>query len=553
MKRESILDEGNLAHRHAKLKGVGYTTEQIQKPLIGVLNCWGEINPAAIHMDRLTQMVKAGIESAGGTPMEFAISSLCPGMGIGGRGSSYSLAYRDIVADFVEIIAEENFFDGIVFTTVCDDVIPAHLMAAARLNLPSIMLLGGYMLPKVYKGKTCYSQQVTERYAQMQKGLLGKNEFEKFVDVACGNCGACPIMGTGHTMGAIAETLGMTLPGNSTVCGADSILGRLAYQTGVQAVDLWRRKVKPGDILTEKSFENAIRVFLALGGSTNALIHLPAIAAELEIEIPFSRVDSLSRETPFLCNVKPSGRYTMKEFDEAGGLPALLNELAPLLHSEMMTVTGKSLGENVRGSEIFDPEVIFPLSAPIAREGGIAILRGSLAPNGAVVKISGLNQEDMAKRGPARVYNSEKEACEALLNSKIGPGDMVIIRYLGPKGYPGMRIAAYFLWLLAGMKLDKTVTVITDGRFSGTNLGGAVGHVSPEAADGGPIALVRDGDIIEIDIPKREAELCVSEDELKKRSASWEPMQAKFNKGLLARVSKTMLPIEKGAVLQRKF
>jgi len=553
MKKENILDEGNLAHRHAKLKGVGYTTEQIRRPLIGVLNSWGEINPAAGHMDRLTKMAKAGIESAGGTPMEFAISSLCPGMGIGGRGNSYSLAYRDIVADFVEIIAEENFFDGMVFTSICDDVVPAHLMAAARLNIPSIMLLGGYMLPKMFKGKVCYSQQVGERYAEMQRGVLSKGDFEKFVDTACGSWGACPIMGTAHTMGAIAETLGMTLPGNSTVCGADPLLGRLAYQTGVQIMHLIKREIKPTDILTGKSFENAIRVFLALGGSTNALIHIPAIAAELEMETPLSLVDSLSRRTPFLCNVKPSGKFTMKEFDDAGGLPALLKELTPLLHSQVMTVTGKTLGENVQDSEVFNREVIFPLSTPIAKEGGVAILQGSLAPNGAVVKTSGLLKEDLIKKGPAKVFDSEKEACEALLNSKIGRGDMVVIRYLGPRGYPGMRTAAYFLWLLAGMKLDKTVTVITDGRFSGTNLGGAIGHVSPEASEGGPIALVRDGDIIEVNIPERKTELAVSAEEVKKRLNSWEPPKSKFNKGLLARISKTMLSIEKGAILQRNF
>lgn len=360
-------------------------------------------------------------------------------------------------------------------------------------------------------------------------------------------------MGTAHTMGAIAETLGMTLPGNATVGGADPLLGRLAYQTGVQVMQLMKAGIKPTDILTRNSFENAIRVFLALGGSTNALIHIPAIAAELEMEIHLSLIDSLSRETPFLLNVKPSGKYMMKEFDEAGGLPALLHELSPLLHSEALTVTGKTLGENVHGSEVFNREVIFSLSAPIAREGGVAILKGSLAPQGAVVKISGLQQEDLIKKGPAKVFDSEKEACEKLLKKKIKPGDVVVMRYLGPKGYPGMRTAAYFLWVLAGMKLDKTVTVITDGRFSGTNLGGAIGHVSPEAAAGGPIALVQDGDLIEINIPERKAELAVTEEEMKRRAQSWKPPRPKFHKGLLARISQTMLPIERGAILQRKF
>jgi len=360
-------------------------------------------------------------------------------------------------------------------------------------------------------------------------------------------------MGTGNTMAAMAETLGMTLPGNSTVSGSDPVTGRLAYQAGVQVMALIRKGIKPSDILTRESFENAIRVFLALGGSTNVLIHIPAITAELEMEVPLSFIDSLSRETPFLCNVKPSGKYTMKEFDEAGGLPALLKELMPLLHSKAITVTGETLEQNVMDAEVFDREVIFPLSAPIAREGGIAILRGSLAPKGAVVKISGLADEELRKKGPARVFDSEKEACEDLLQGKIEPGDMVIIRYVGPRGDPGMRITARFLWFLQGMKMDTTVTVITDGRFSGTNRGGAIGHLSPEAEEGGPIAIVQDGDMIEIDIKDRRIELALSEGEIKKRLNLWNPHPSRFKKGLLARISRTMLPAENGAILKKIF
>jgi dihydroxy-acid dehydratase len=554
MKRERELEAYSLPFRHALMKGVGFTKRQLRKPLIGVLNSWGEINPAAGHLDRLTKMVKAGIESAGGTPMEFAISSLCGGMAGGGRGSSYSLAYRDVVADLVELFVEENFFDGIVFTSVCDDVVPAHLMAAARLNLPAILLLGGYMETKTYKGKARYVQQVGSGYGEVQKGSMSQEEFDDLAEMSCGNWGACPIMGTGNTMGAIAETLGMTLPGNATVSGADPLIGRLAYQAGEQIISLIKEGIKPTDILSMRSFENAIRVFLALGGSTNALIHLPAIAAEREIEIPLSLFDSLSRETPFLCNVKPSGKYLMKEFDEAGGLPALLKELSPLLHCETRTVTEKTLGENVKDSEVFNRNVIFPLSAPIDEEGGVAILRGSLAPEGAVVKVSGLSKEELTKKGPARVFESEGEACEHLLKGEIHPGDMVILRYVGPKGDPGMRISgARFLWLLSGMNLDTSVTLISDGRFSGTNKGGAVGHISPEAMTGGPIAVVQNGDRIEMDIRERRLDLVVPEEEIKRRLKSWRPPQRTFKKGLLARISKTMLPIEKGAILQRDF
>jgi dihydroxy-acid dehydratase len=347
--------------------------------------------------------------------------------------------------------------------------------------------------------------------------------------------------------------LGMTLPGNSTVSGSDPIIGRLAYQSGVQVMDLVKRGIKPSDILTKKSFENAIRVFLALGGSTNALIHIPAIASELDMEIPLSLFDSLSRETPFLCNVKPSGKYLMREFDEAGGLPALLKELSPLLHTETITANGKPLGDNIESAKVFDRDVIFPLSAPIAKEGGAAILKGNLAPNGAVVKISGLPEEGLKKRGSARVFNSEIEACQTLLKGEIKPKDMVVIRYAGPRGDPGMRVLARFLWLLSGMNLDSSVTVISDGRFSGANKGGAVGHVSPEAAEGGPLAIVRDGDIIEIDITERRLELVLTEEEIKKRFSAWTPPRSEFKKGLLARISKTILPVEKGAILRRNF
>jgi len=553
-KDQVALDEWSLPFRHSLLRGVGYTKEQIRRPLVGVLNSWGEINPGATHLDRLTKMVKAGIESAGGTPMEFAMSSLCGGMAGGGRGSSYALAYRDIVADYVELVAEVNCFDGIVFVTVCDDVVPAHLMAAARLNLPSIVVVGGYMSPKVYKGKVTYVQQVGTGYGKLKKGAMAKEEFEDLEENACGNQGACPIMGTGNTMAAIAEALGMTLPGNSTASGADPIIERLAYQSGVQVMSLLRGGIRPTNILTMKSFENAVRVFLAVGGSTNAVIHIPAIAAELDMEIPLSLFDSLSKTTPFIGNVNPSGKYLLKELDEAGGLPAVIRELSPLLHVEAMTVTGKTLGENVKTAEVYNRDVIFSLSSPLAKEGGVAILKGTLAPDGAVIKISGLSEKDMKKKGPAKVFDSERQAGEALLKGEVKAGDMVVLRYLGPKGDPGMRIAgARFLWLLAGMNLEKEITLISDGRFSGTNKGGAVGHVSPEARVGGPIALVRNGDLIELNIPERRVDLLVTEEELKWRRQSWRAPEPKFKKGLLARIETTMQSIEKGGTLQSKF
>ena len=553
MKRESIINPWSIPHRHAFLKGVGFTADQIERPLVGVLNSWGDINPAAGNLDRLTKRVKAGIESAGGTPSEFSISSLCVGMAGGSRGASYCLPYRDVVADFVEIVAENNLFDGIVFTSVCDDVVPAHLMAAARLNIPSIILVGGYMPPKMHKGKALHAVKVGTAYGELQRGAISKEEFREIEEFSCGNAGACPSMGTGNTMAAIAETLGMTLPGNSTVSGSDPLITRLAYQTGAQIMSLITEGTRPADMLTLKSFENAIRVLMALGGSTNALIHLPAIASELEMELPLSLFDALSRQTPFLCNVVPSGKYTMKEFDEAGGLPALLKELSPLLHHDTVTVTGKPLVENVKDAEVLNREVIWPLSAPIQPEGGVAILGGNLAPRGAVVKVSGVNSERLIRKGPAKVFDSEKEAVDHLLKGGIKPGDMVIIRYVGPRGDPGMRITARVLWFLAGMNLDTDVTVITDGRFSGTNRGGAIGHVSPEAAEGGPIAIVQNGDVIEVNLPERKVNLLVPHEEIERRMRSWKAPASQFKKGLLARMSKTMLPVESGAILKRNF
>jgi dihydroxy-acid dehydratase len=552
-KKEDILDPWSLPFRQTLMKGAGFTDSQLKKPLIGVLNSWGEINPAAGHMGRLASKVKMGISSAGGTPIEFAVSSLCGGIAGGSRGSSYSLAYRDVIADYVELIAEVNLLDGLVFTSICDDVVPAHLMAAARLNIPSILLLGGFMMPKRHKGNVYHAISAGTGYGQLEKGILSQSEFNKLVDIACGNSGACPVMGTGNTMGVVAETLGMTLPGNATTAGSDPLIDRFAYETGRQVMELIRRKIRPRDILSSKSFENAIRVFLAVGGSTNALIHLPAIAYELDMMLPLSQFDSLSRQTPFLCNIKPSGEYTMQEFAEAGGLPALLKELDSLLNHDVVTVTGKSLTENIKQSEVFDRKVIYPLTAPLSKEGGIAILFGSLAPQGAAVKVSGIVESQIKKEGPAKVFDSEKDACEKLLAGEIKPGDMVVIRYVGPKGDPGMRITARFLWLLSGMNLDTSVTVISDGRFSGSNKGGAICHVSPEAADGGPIALVHDGDLMALDIPERKVELLVPEDTLRERFKSWQPLPSRFTRGLLSRISKTMLPVEKGAILQRKF
>ncbi|NNG01163.1 MAG: dihydroxy-acid dehydratase [Desulfobacteraceae bacterium] len=553
MKRENIINKWSIPHRHAFMKGTGYSDEQIKKPLIGVLNAWGEINPAAGNLGHLTERIKSGVEASGGTPMEFCISSMCIGMAGGSRGASYGLAYRDIVADYIEIISESNLFDGLIITSVCDDVVPAHLMAAARLNLPTILVLGGYMPPRMHKGKLRYAAQIGSAYGELQKGTISQAEYKELEDIVCGNSGACPIMGTANTMGAIAETLGMTLPGNSTMSGVDPSIGRLAYDAGSQIVHLVDEGIRSADLMTEESFKNAIRVFLALGGSTNALIHLPAVAYEIGLPLPLTLFDSLSKQTPYLCDIKPCGQYTMKEFDEAGGLPALINEMLPVLNGETLTVTGKTLAENNKNAKVLNPDIIHSLSGPIMKEGGVAILSGTLAPNGAVVKVSGVAKGRLTKKGPAKVFDSEKQACDSLLNNEINPGDIVVIRYVGPKGDPGMRITARFSWILSGMNLSDDIVMITDGRFSGTNEGGAIGHVSPEASVGGPIALVQNGDMIEVNIPNRKVDLLVAEKELERRRSLWRPQKDRYRKGLLSRISGTILPVEDGAVLKRHF
>lgn len=548
-KRETVLPEYSLSLRRSLLKGVGFDNQRINRPLIGVVNSWGENNPAARHIHGLAKAVKEGIESGGATPMEFCISSLCGGMAGGGPGARYALGYRDIAAAFIEIMAEVNYMDALVLLPVCDDVVPAHLMAAARLDLPSILVLGGYMPSLHHEGVDMCAFDVSSKFAEREKGKVSKEEYFYYEDNSCQGFGACPWMGTGNTMGAIAEALGMTLPGNSTTCGIDPKLLRLAYEAGRQVVELLEKDIRPSHIMTGDAFHNAVKVCSAVGGSSNAILHMPAIADETNVDFDIDLFDRYSMEIPQICNVKPTGEYLLKDLDEAGGLPAVMKELCPLLNLETLTATGRTLGENINTAKVLNRKVIYSSSQPFQKASGIGILKGNLAPGGAIVKLSGVPKELQTYRGRARVFNSEVEATNSLLKEEIKSGDVVVIRYLGPRGDPGMRVCARFLWILSGMP-TKRVALITDGRFSGTNKGLGIGHVSPEAAVGGPIALVEDGDMIEIDIPNRKLNVEISKEEMEGRGKSWKVPPPKIEKGYLAMMEKLMQPPEKGATLK---
>ena len=548
-KQDSHLPDYALIERQEMIRGVGYGEEAIERLQIGVVSSWGEVNPAAVNLDRVVKAVKDGVWAAGGTPREFVISSICTSMA---GNDNYHLPHRDLVAGYIETVAKTNLFDGMVFVPVCDDVIPGHLMAAARLNLPSVVVTGGYMQLNRYKGEILDPLDVAPKhYPEFKTGKMEADEFCRIKDRGCPGIGACPVMGTANTMAAMVESLGMSMPGNTATPGADSRLLRLAFKAGQQVVNLHGKGVKPSDVMTLNAFENAIRVLMAIGGSTNGVLHLQAIAAELGLDIEPKTFNALSKETPLICDVAPSGsgRHFLADFDEAGGIPAVMKELLPLLATGEMTVTGAALGENLKFAPAGDSSVIYPLGDPLAKEGGLIFLKGNLAPNGALIKKSAVPAEMIHHKGPARIFPTEEGACEALMANDISTGEIVIVRYVGPKGDPGMRLLQRFLWLLAARDLQDKIAFITDGRFSGTNKGCAVAHITPEAADGGPLAIVKDGDIIEIDIPNEKLNILISNEELQKRLEAWDAPQMKTKKGYLSIYSKMAKSADKGAAL----
>jgi len=519
------------------MKAVGLTDKEIDRPLIAVVNSWNEIVPGHIHLRSIADAVKAGIRMKGGTPIEFHTIGICDGIAMGHVGMRFSLPSRDLIADSIELMVQAHQFDGMVLISSCDKIVPGHLMAAARLNIPSIVVTGGPMLPGFLDGHDVDVIDVFEAVGEYEKGKITLEKLKLLENSACPGAGSCAGCFTANTMACITEALGLSLPGCASAHAVHAKKIRIAKESGMQIMELVERNITPSKILTMKAFENAIRVNVAIGGSTNTVLHVPAIARELDLEIKIDLFDEISRETPHLCDMRPGGPYTMWDLEKAGGIPGVLKQLEPLLNLDVMTVSGKLLRDLIKSYKVLDEEIIRPLNSPVHKEGAIAILKGNLAPNGCVIKQSAVNKDKLFHRGPAKVYNSEAEAINALKNNEVVAGDVVIIRYEGPKGGPGMPEMLAPTAMLVGMGLDKDVSLITDGRFSGGTRGLCIGHVSPEAADGGVIAVVENGDIITIDIPNRKIEVELSEDEIKKRLAKWKPPAPKFKKGYLKKFS----------------
>ena len=551
-KKDSQLPDYAMIERQTLSRGVGYDDEALSRPQIGVVSSWGEVNPASTHLDRVSEAVKAGIWAAGGTPREFVISSICTSMA---GHDNYHLPHRDLVAGYIETVAMTNLFDAMVFVPVCDDVIPAHLMAAARLDLPSVVVTGGYMQLNTFQGQAVDPLGVAPKhFADYKAGRIKEETFDEIKERGCPGFGACPVMGTANTMACLSEALGMSLPYNATTPGADSRLMRLAFQAGRQVVKLLEQDIKPSDIMTMDAFRNAIAVLMAVGGSTNGVLHLQAVAAEFDMDIPLVVFNEISKKTPLTCDIAPSGsgKYLIKDFDEAGGLPAAMKAMQNILISDVITVAAQPLAEILKNAAQPDERVIHPLDNPVSSEGGLIFLQGNLAPGGALVKKSAVPAAMLHHQGPARIFPAEEDACEALDKDQLHDGDVVIVRNVGPKGDPGMLLLQRFLWQLAAKGKSDKIAFMTDGRFSGTNKGCAVAHIAPEAAAGGPLALVQDGDMIEIDIPNERLWLDISEAEMNNRLAAWVPPESKVKKGYLSIYAKMANTAEKGAALNYK-
>ncbi len=549
--RSDLMKKGLERAPHRSLcKAMGYTAEELAQPLIGVANSFNEIIPGHIHLNDIVKAVKAGIRSGGGTPIEFGTIGVCDGIAMHHTGMNYSLASRELIADSIEIMAMAHPFDGLVLVTNCDKITPGMLMAAMRLNIPALLISGGPMLTGRSRGKQTDVITVFEAVGKVRAGKMTEEELKDLEDVACPGSGSCAGMFTANTMNCLTEALGMGLPGNGTIPAVDAGRRRLAKRAGKQIMELVEKNIKPRDIATLSAFRNAIAVDMALGGSTNTVLHLPAIAREAELELDLDLFNELSKKTPNLCSISPSGPDHLEDLDAAGGVPAVMAELSRqgIIDKDVLTVTGKTMGENIAGVTVADPAVIRPLENPNHKEGGIAILRGNLAPEGAVVKQAAVDKKMLVNQGTARVFNSEEAAVKSIMDKQIKPGDIVVIRYEGPRGGPGMREMLTATAIIAGMGLDKDVALITDGRFSGGTRGAAIGHISPEAMEGGPIALVQDGDTIEIDIPGKKLTLAVPAEELDKRKKEWVPPEPKIKHGYAYRYSQMVTSASTGAV-----
>ena len=552
MRSDAVKTGTQQAPHRSLFNALGMTKEEMDRPLVGIVSSYNEIVPGHMNLDKITQAVKLGVAMAGGTPVMFPAIAVCDGIAMGHVGMKYSLVTRDLIADSTEAMAMAHQFDALVMIPNCDKNVPELLMAAARLNVPTVFVSGGPMLAGHLNGHKTSLSSMFEAVGAYAAGKLDEDGLTECEMKTCPTCGSCSGMYTANSMNCLTEVLGMGLKGNGTIPAVYSERIRLAKHAGMQVMEMYRKNIRPRDIMTKEAILNALTVDMALGCSTNSMLHLPAIAHEIGMDFDISFANEISAKTPNLCHLAPAGPTYMEDLNEAGGVYAVMNELNKkgLLHTECMTVTGKTVGENIKDCVNLNPEVIRPIDNPYSQTGGLAVLKGNLAPDGGVVKRSAVVEEMMVHEGPARVFDCEEDAIAAIKGGKIVEGDVVVIRYEGPKGGPGMREMLNPTSAIAGMGLGSSVALITDGRFSGASRGASIGHVSPEAAVGGPIALVEEGDIISINIPELKLEIKVSDEEMQARKAKWQPREPKVTTGYLARYAAMVTSGNRGAILE---
>ncbi|MGN0335056.1 MAG: dihydroxy-acid dehydratase [Lachnospiraceae bacterium] len=553
MRSDAVKTGMQQAPHRSLFNALGLTEEELSKPLVGIVSSYNEIVPGHMNLDKIVEAVKTGVAMAGGTPIVFPAIAVCDGIAMGHVGMKYSLVTRDLIADSTECMAMAHQFDALVMVPNCDKNVPGLLMAAARVNVPTVFVSGGPMLAGHVKGQKRSLSSMFEAVGSYAAGTMTEEDVKEFECNVCPTCGSCSGMYTANSMNCLTEALGMGLRGNGTIPAVYSERIKLAKHAGMKVMELLEKNIRPRDIMTEAAFMNALTVDMALGCSTNSMLHLPAIAHEAGVELNMEIANEISAKTPNLCHLAPAGPTYMEDLNEAGGVYAVMNELnkKKLLNTEIITVTGKTVGENIEGCINKDPEVIRPVENPYSETGGIAVLKGNLAPDTGVVKRSAVVPEMMVHEGPARVFDCEEDAIEAIKGGKIVAGDVVVIRYEGPKGGPGMREMLNPTSAIAGMGLGSSVALITDGRFSGASRGASIGHVSPEAAVGGPIALVEEGDLIRINIPENRLEVAVSDEELEVRREKWQPREPKVTTGYLARYAKMVTSGNRGAILEK--
>ncbi|MDL1963484.1 MAG: dihydroxy-acid dehydratase [Deltaproteobacteria bacterium] len=555
MKSDNVKKGIERAPHRSLFKAMGYTDSEIKKPLIGIANSANAIIPGHVNLDKITEAVKAGVYMAGGTPIEFGTIGVCDGIAMNHTGMKYSLGSRELIADSIEVMAVAHAFDAMIMVTNCDKIVPGMLMAAARLDIPTIVISGGPMLAGEYHGKVDSEKidlvTVFESVGAVLSGKMTEEQLSSIEDTACPTCGSCAGMFTANSMNCLTEAIGMGLPGNGTIPAVMAARIRLAKEAGMQIMNLLEKNITPRKIMTDKAFKNALTVDMALGCSTNTVLHLTALAKEAKVDMDLNQINETSKVTPHLCSLSPGGKHHVEDLNRAGGISAVMKELskAGLINKECITVTGNTVGENTGDKEILDNDIIRSIDNPYHSEGGLAVLFGNLAPDGCVVKQSAVLDEMLCHEGPARVFETEEDASKAIMEGRIKKGDVVVIRYEGPMGGPGMREMLTPTSAIVGMKLDAHVALLTDGRFSGGTKGAAIGHISPEAAQGGPIAIIQEGDLISIDIPGKNIMLKVSDEEIKNRLSKWSPPEPKITHGYMARYARMVSSASMGAII----